>query len=73
MATYSGGGYVADLGTDMATAVELVDTLKQNRWIDKYTKAVFIEINLYNPSLNLWGISMYLLEFLQTGGKIFLV
>ncbi|KAK3094947.1 hypothetical protein FSP39_008255 [Pinctada imbricata] len=66
-ATYSGGGYVAELGTTYDSAAEVVQFLKNNFWIDKYTRAVFIEANLYNPNMNLWGISMYLCEFLQQG------
>ena len=30
-----------------------------------------MEFNLYNVNINLWGVSMYILEFLTTGGTLF--
>ena len=68
-ATYSGGGYVAELGTDLTTALGVVERIRNGSWIDESTRAVFIEFNLYNVNMNLWGVSMYRLEFLTTGGK----
>lgn len=67
--TYSGGGYVAELGTTLSEAQSVLKFLKDNYWIDKQTRAVFIEANIFNPNMNLWGISLYLCEFLRTGGK----
>ncbi|VDI78620.1 Hypothetical predicted protein [Mytilus galloprovincialis] len=66
--TYGGGGYVADLGTTMTDASAVIDTLMENNWVDNNTRAIFIEVNLYNPNNNLFGICLYVLEFLQTGG-----
>ncbi|XP_052071199.1 polycystin family receptor for egg jelly-like [Mytilus californianus] len=66
--TYGGGGYVADLGTTMTDASTVIDTLMKNNWVDNNTRAIFIEVNLYNPNNNLFGICLYVLEFLQTGG-----
>ena len=69
-ATYSGGGYVAELGTDISTADGVVKHIKEGSWIDDRTRAVFIEFNLYNVNMNLWGVSVYRLEFLTTGGIV---
>jgi len=66
---YSGGGYVAELGTDLDYASNVINDIQSNKWIDNHTRAVFVEFNLYNPNNNLWGVCLYLLEFLQTGGK----
>lgn len=66
--TYGGGGYVADLGTTMTDASAVIDRLMENNWVDNNTRAIFIEVNLYNPNNNLFGICLYVLEFLQTGG-----
>ncbi|XP_055995228.1 uncharacterized protein LOC125649388 [Ostrea edulis] len=65
--TYSGGGYVAELGTTLSEAQSVLNFLKDNYWIGKQTRAVFIEANIFNPNMNLWGISLYLCEFLRTG------
>ncbi|KAH3871212.1 hypothetical protein DPMN_034406 [Dreissena polymorpha] len=47
----------------------VLEFLRSTSWIDSGTRAVIVEFNLYNPNMNLWGVSMYLLEFLQTGGE----
>nr|XP_034310453.1 uncharacterized protein LOC105340501 isoform X2 [Crassostrea gigas] len=65
--TYSGGGYVAKLGATFSEAQMVLKFLRDNSWVDKRTRAVFIEANIFNPNMNLWGISLYLCEFLQTG------
>ena len=56
-------------GTEMTTAEDVINFLQNSSWIDSNTRAVLIEFNLFNPNMNLWGVSMYLIEFLQTGGK----
>lgn len=66
--TYGGGGYVAELGQSMTDARSVVQSLMDNNWVDNNTRAIFIEVNLYNPNNNLWGVCLYVLEFLQTGG-----
>jgi hypothetical protein len=68
--TYGGGGYVTELGTTMTDASSTVDTIMNNNWVDNNTRAIFIEVNLYNPNNNLFGICLYVLEFLQTGGTV---
>lgn len=58
------------LGTDSFTAQDVIQFLHNSSWIDSNTRAVVVEFNLYNPNLNLWGVCMYLIEFLQTGGIV---
>jgi hypothetical protein len=48
--TYGGGGYVTELGTTMTDASSTVDTIMNNNWVDNNTRAIFIEVNLYNPN-----------------------
>lgn len=66
-ATYSGGGYVAELGSSSFQAHRLVTQLVENNWIDYYTRAVFLEFTIYNPGLNLFAFVNYLMEFPPTG------
>lgn len=68
-AMYGGGGYIAELGNDYSSAESTLSNLRETNWIDRYTRAVFVEFNMYNPNVNLWGVSLYLLEFIPTGGK----
>ncbi len=41
--------------------------LKEMNWIDRQTRAVFIEFSVYNPNVNLIMVATILVEFLPTG------
>ncbi|XP_013386043.1 polycystic kidney disease protein 1-like 2 [Lingula anatina] len=68
ISTYGGGGYVAELGTDSATALSVIQELKDNLWIDRYTRGVIVEFVMWNPNINLFAISYSVVEFPQSGG-----
>ena len=36
-------------------------------WIDKQTRAIFIEFSVFNPNINLVMVSTILIEFLSSG------
>jgi polycystin 1L2 len=65
---YGGGGYVADLGISQRKARKLLTQLKENDWIDLYTRAVFMEFTVFNPNINLFAYVNYLMEFSALGG-----
>ena len=48
---YDGGGYVASLGYNNKTAIDVARDLKEHGWIDESTAVVFIEFTLFNLSL----------------------
>ena len=64
---YDGGGYVASLGYNKETALEVVGDLKGNNWIDESTAVVFIEFTLFNPATSLFTIARHAYERLPTG------
>lgn len=66
--SYSGGGYVMHLGQTKENATQAIDYLVENLWIDRKTRAVFVEFNVFNPNINLFGIVQLLAEFPATGG-----
>lgn len=66
---YGGGGYVAELGSNVEQALAVIAELADNRWIDKYTRAVICEFVVWNPNINLFAISTSLVEFPPSGGK----
>lgn len=70
VSTYGGGGYVQDLTRDEATSVGLVLTLRDNNWLERGTRAVFIDFSLYNANVNLFCVIRLLCEFPATGGVI---
>lgn len=66
-ASYSGGGYVAKLGTTIEEASDTLQYLQNTSWIDRRTRGVFVEFNLFNPNVNLFCSVILLLEFPPTG------
>ena len=67
VATYSGGGYLANLGTSLESATAMVSDLSANNWIDQQTKAVFVEFTTWNPSSTLFNLAMVLFEYPSDG------
>eukprot|EP00794_Sanderia_malayensis_P008930 gene8930-9882_t len=67
-ATYSGSSFSVSIGPDQRIAKLIIKGMKDNFWIDQYTRAVFVELNLYNANTNLMMIVTYLSEILPTGG-----
>ncbi|XP_070582204.1 polycystin family receptor for egg jelly-like isoform X2 [Ptychodera flava] len=66
-ATYSGGGYEALMGTSLEEAVSVTDHLYTTSWIDKHTRAIFVEFTLYNAQVNLFALIILILEYPATG------
>ena len=56
MAYYKGGGYVQDLALNKADSLSIIDTLMQNLWIDRGTRAVFVDFTVYNANINLFCV-----------------
>ncbi|XP_078525795.1 polycystin-1-like protein 3 isoform X2 [Lissotriton helveticus] len=60
--TYSGGGYVAELGANCSTATSVLSYLKKSAWLDRLSKAVFVEFSVYNANANLFCVTTLILE-----------
>ena len=73
VATYMSGGYVHEI---MAKDSNLMKAgfkyLKDHRWIDRYTRAVFLTFGLYNPNANLFVYCTLLLEQLPITNNLIL-
>ncbi|XP_047565947.1 polycystic kidney disease protein 1-like 2 [Lutra lutra] len=59
---YRGGGYVVPLGTDRKSASRILQYLFDNTWLDRLTRAVFVEFTVYNANVNLFCIITLTLE-----------
>lgn len=70
LALYRGGGYKVDLGSTINEAYSVLSDLKSNGWVDKYTRAVFVEFTVYNGHSNLYCVANLLLEFTAAGGVL---
>lgn len=70
MAVYGGGGYVVKLKGSQKKLHETMVRLQNENWIDKMTRAVFIEFTIYNPQVNLFTVCTMLSEFTGAGSII---
>ena len=68
MDLYGGGGYVFRMNQPPPAARKELVTLQQMHWVNNHTRAVFLEFSVYNPQVNLFGISTIAAEFLPGGG-----
>lgn len=69
--TYSGGGFVADLGYNIKSALDVINKLQAKNWIDEFSVAVFIEFTIFNPSSSLFSVNKCLYERSPAGGVAF--
>ncbi|XP_063773052.1 polycystin-2 isoform X2 [Pseudophryne corroboree] len=70
ISTYSGAGYYLDLSRSREEAAAQIATLKNNLWLDRGTRAVFIDFTVYNANINLFCVFRLLVEFPATGGLV---
>lgn len=54
--TYSGAGYYKDLNTTKAPSEDIINYLFDNLWIQRGTRAVFIDFSVYNANINLFCV-----------------
>ena len=66
--SYSGNGYVYEFRGRLADIQTNLSELHQLGWIDNQTRAVIIQLSLYNPNVQLFTSATFLMEFLSTGG-----
>lgn len=65
--TYGAGGYVYEFRGKMSDIAANLSFLRDLSWIDVHTRAVIIQMNLYNPNLDLFVFATILAEFSPTG------
>lgn len=66
--TYDSGGYVYQFRGRLSSLYGNISELHQLQWINSRTRAVIIELTLYNPNSELFSAITFLTEFLPTGG-----
>ncbi|XP_069466725.1 polycystin-2-like protein 1 isoform X2 [Ambystoma mexicanum] len=70
LTSYSGGGYYQDLEITRIHSAKALQTLKDGLWLDRGTRAVFIDFSVYNANINLFCVLRLVIEFPATGGAI---
>jgi polycystin 1L2 len=68
--SYNGDGYVYEFRGRLNDIRTNLSQLHQFEWIDRRTRAVIIQLSLYNPNVELFTSVNFLMEFLSTGGLI---
>ncbi|MEQ2164473.1 hypothetical protein GOODEAATRI_006992 [Goodea atripinnis] len=54
---YGGGGYYQDLSRTKEESANHLQFLKDNLWLDRGTRAVFLDFSVYNGNINLFCIA----------------
>ena len=67
---YGDGGYVYEFRGRLADIRMNLTKLHEYQWIDDQTRAVIIQLSLYNPNAQLFTSIILLTEFLSTGGIV---
>ena len=71
---YWGGGYVYNLYDSQSTQtmdlINNITALQKLDWIDRQTRAVFVELSLFNPNANLFAYVTILFEYLPSGNVL---
>ncbi|NXC91244.1 PKD1 protein, partial [Cercotrichas coryphoeus] len=67
---YDSSGYVQELGPSLEESRAQLEFLQQHMWIDNMSRAVFVELLQYNPSVDLHVAVTLRLEFPGAGQAI---
>jgi len=59
ISSYAGGGFVQNLATTKAQSRHTIEVLKQNLWLDRGTRVIFIDFTVYNANINLFCVIRY--------------
>ncbi|XP_037076846.1 polycystic kidney disease 2-like 2 protein [Pollicipes pollicipes] len=70
LSTYNGGGFHMDLLGSGQQTLQLFMDLEERGWIDKFTRAVFIEFTVVNVYVNLFSRISLVVEFSNSGNTI---
>ncbi|NXS62310.1 PK2L2 protein, partial [Brachypteracias leptosomus] len=67
---YSSGGYVFTLPKSKQESMEKLMFLRQNSWLTRGTRVVFIDFSTYNANVNLFCVIRLVVEFPATGSAL---
>ncbi|KAK9541858.1 hypothetical protein VZT92_001876 [Zoarces viviparus] len=70
LTTYSGAGYYQDLSRTKEESVIILEELVDNLWLDRGTRAAFLDFSTYNANINMFCVIRLVVEFPATGGAI---
>lgn len=59
-----------DLKNNKNETIQIIQELKDNLWVTRGTRAIFLDFSVYNANTNIFGICKLLFEFPTVGGVI---
>ncbi|XP_063243645.1 polycystin-2-like [Bacillus rossius redtenbacheri] len=68
--TYGGGGYHLDLPLNKIDALQAIQELRQNNWLTRGTRVVFVDVVVYSVNVDKLLIAKLLVEFPPTGDAL---
>ncbi|VEN47220.1 unnamed protein product [Callosobruchus maculatus] len=70
VSTYGGDGFYVDLLRDRNGTRQIIQDLKENMWIQRGTRAIFIDFTVYNANMNLFAVCKFVFELPPVGGVL---
>ncbi|XP_057670918.1 polycystin-2 isoform X2 [Diorhabda carinulata] len=70
VSTYGGGGYYLDFIPNKEETQTEIQMLKENLWVTRGTRAIFVDLSVYNGNLNVFGTVKLIFEYPTAGGVI---
>ena len=67
---YPPNGFMITLGQYREESEKILSDLRNNKWIDIFTRAIIIDFTVYNGNVNLFNQLRLVMEFPPTGGII---
>ena len=64
---FSSGGYVFEMRGQISYLKGNLTLLEKYNWIDRQTRAIIVDLSIFNPNINLIGVAEIIVEFLPTG------
>jgi polycystin 1L2 len=68
--TYLGDGFVLNLTGSLNEVQSNLTLLRKMNWIDRQTRAIFIQFLLFNPNINMFAYLNILFEILPSGNMV---
>ena len=65
---YPGSGFAIDVPLNYTSLMTVWDSLSKNLFVDRQTRVLIVDFNLYNAGVNQHVAARLSFEFLETGG-----
>ncbi|MBN3322381.1 PKD1 protein, partial [Atractosteus spatula] len=70
LSIYNSGGYIQELKRSADVSKVILQHLQNFNWLDKMSKALFVEFTLYNTNTDVFAVVTFLVEFSLSAGTL---